>query len=289
MRSKIFWIILSLTGTMLAGAGPAEDADLLSHTLKAATAEDAFAELQADNREQPTTPAAWQVTAPTLQERQKYFQPYIASLADKATNFYTRFPGSAHAIDARGIEFQLVSILYQIDPAGSRPRLEAVAKSLANNPSAPDMLKSAAGDQLKQLEMTGKPIALQFTAVDGRPVDLAALKGKVVLIDFWATWCPPCRGEVPNVKKTYDQFHGKGFEIIGISLDKEKDKLTQFTADNQMSWPQYFDGLYWQNKYARQFGIDSIPAMWLIDKKGNLRTMNGREDLSGQVEKLLAE
>jgi peroxiredoxin len=130
---------------------------------------------------------------------------------------------------------------------------------------------------------------IQFTAVDGRSVDLAKLKGKVVLIDFWATWCGPCVGEVPNVKKTYDQFHSKGFEIVGISLDKDKDKLTDFTASHKMEWPQFFDGMFWQNKYARQFAIESIPAMWLIDKKGNLRDMDAREDLNGGVQKLLAE
>ena len=96
-------------------------------------------------------------------------------------------------------------------------------------------------------------------------------------------------GEVPDVKKTYDQFHANGFEIVGISLDKDKDKLTQFVANHKMEWPQFFDGLYWQNKYARQFGIESIPAMWLIDKKGALRVVDARADLSGAVQRLLAE
>jgi thiol-disulfide isomerase/thioredoxin len=128
---------------------------------------------------------------------------------------------------------------------------------------------------------------LKFTAVDGTPVDLAALKGKVVLIDFWATWCPPCRGEVPNVVAAYQKYHDQGFDIIGISLDQDKDALLAFTKENGMTWPQFFDGGGWQNAISSRCGVDSIPAMWLIDKKGNLVTKDGREDLAGQVEKLL--
>ena len=120
-------------------------------------------------------------------------------------------------------------------------------------------------------------------------MDVAKLKGKVVLIDFWATWCRPCVAEVPNVKDTYDKYHAQGFEVVGISLDQEKDKLTRFVGEHKMEWPQFFDGLEFQNKFARQFGIDSIPAMMLVDKKGVLRDINAREDLGGKVTRLLAE
>jgi thiol-disulfide isomerase/thioredoxin len=155
--------------------------------------------------------------------------------------------------------------------------------------AASDQVKASATNQLKKLDAVGKPVALQFTAVDGREVDLAKMKGKVVLLDFWATWCGPCVGEVPHVVAAYDRLHPKGLEIVGISLDREKDSLTKFVAERKMEWPQFFDGQFWQNKYARQFGIEIIPAMWLIDKQGNLRDLNARSDLSGKVEKLLAE
>src|SRR5271170_2946664 len=113
-----------------------------------------------------------------------------------------------------------------------------------------------------------QPLDLKFTAVDGSQVDLANLRGKVVLIDFWATWCPPCRGEVPNVVAAYQKYHDQGFEVIGISLDQDKDALLSFTKQNGMVWPQYFDGKGWDNTVSKSFGIDSIPAMWLVDKKG---------------------
>lgn len=132
-----------------------------------------------------------------------------------------------------------------------------------------------------------QPIDLKVKAVDGSDIDLSKLRGKVVLIDFWATWCPPCRGEVPNVVAAYKKYHDQGFEIVGVSLDQDKDALLAFTKEHGMVWPQYFDGQGWDNTVSQRFGINSIPAMWLLDKNGKVVTTNAREDLAGQVEKLL--
>jgi thiol-disulfide isomerase/thioredoxin len=132
-----------------------------------------------------------------------------------------------------------------------------------------------------------KPLDLKFTSVSGKAVDISTLRGKVVLVDFWATWCPPCRGEVPNVVATYKKYHDKGFEIIGISLDQDKNALLAFTKEHDMTWPQYFDGQGWDNKISGGFGITAIPAMWLVGKDGKLITTDAREDLAGNVEKAL--
>lgn len=108
------------------------------------------------------------------------------------------------------------------------------------------------------------------TDVNGKPLSIANYKGKVVLIDFWATWCPPCRGEIPNVVATYQKYHDKGFEIIGVSLDQDKSKLLAFTKDQNMTWQQFFDGKVWSNKLAVKDGVESIPATFLLDGDGKI-------------------
>lgn len=147
--------------------------------------------------------------------------------------------------------------------------------------------------QLKTMEtekaIKEKPLELSFTSTDGKEIDLSKMRGKVVLVDFWATWCGPCVAELPNVIASYKKLHDKGFEIVGISFDQDKDKLMAMTKDKGMTWPQYFDGEGWKNKFGQQFGISSIPTMWLVDKKGMVVDTRGREDLEKKVEKLLAE
>lgn len=304
-------------------AAKAAPADLLVPSLKATTADGAWTELHAATHTEPPKPAGWTATPPSKEEEIKYYLPYVHAMTGKFKDFYTRFPTNTNALGARLMEFQMLMMPLDWGITNEAVRFQKAGDELLSNPGltteqhyqvlwilgnkladnaeipylrqivsgdAPDEMKHAAHARLNTLDPpVGKPVNVQFTAVDGRKVSLAALKGKVVLLDFWATWCPPCVREVPNVKAAYDELHPKGFEIVGISLDEDKDKLLSFTSDHQMAWPQYFDGLHWQNKYAQEFGIESVPSMWLIDKKGILRDMDAREDLSGEVKKLLAE
>ena len=153
--------------------------------------------------------------------------------------------------------------------------------------SGPDQIAQRAKAQLKNIEALGKPVEIAFTAIDGRKIDATKMKGKVVLVDFWATWCGPCIAELPDLKKTYAKYNNKGLEIIGISLDHSKDKLTKFIAKEEIPWPQQFDGLGWENEFAVKYGIRGIPTMWLIDKQGNLVDKNARATLDSKIEKLL--
>jgi thiol-disulfide isomerase/thioredoxin len=178
--------------------------------------------------------------------------------------------------------------------AGELPEAErdTLLKELAG-PGVPTNVVAAAQEETQRLAklaaLKTKPLELAFTAVDGRAVNLADLRGKVVLVDFWATWCGPCVKELPNVLAAFEKLHPQGFEIVGISFDQDQEALTSFVKKENMPWPQFFDGKGWENQFGRQFGITSIPAMWLVDRQGLVRDFNARADLVGKVEKLLAE
>ena len=95
--------------------------------------------------------------------------------------------------------------------------------------------------------------------------------------------------EVPNVVSAYKKYHDKGFEIVGISLDKSKDAMIKVTHEKEMTWPQYFDGNGWANKISTQFAIHSIPSMWLVNKRGLVVSRDACQNLDADIAKLLAE
>lgn len=113
-------------------------------------------------------------------------------------------------------------------------------------------------------------------APDGKTISLSSLRGKVVLIDFWASWCKPCRMENPNVKRVYDQYKGKGFEIIGVSLDRDKGAWTGAIAQDGLPWIHVSDLGFWNNAAAQQYGVSSIPYTVLVGKDGKVLGKNLR-------------
>jgi thiol-disulfide isomerase/thioredoxin len=143
---------------------------------------------------------------------------------------------------------------------------------------------------IHRLDLEGQSVELQFTDIDGQKVDLAAMKGKVVLIDFWATWCPPCRASLPSVKATLENYRARGLRVVSISWDNDQPTLEKFVTANGISWPQHFEGA--RRKFGEEFGIGGIPYMLLIDKQGRLRSSSAYFDdpkFVDQIPKLLAE
>src|ERR1041385_7203338 len=132
--------------------------------------------------------------------------------------------------------------------------------------------------------------------VDGKSVNFPTdYKGRVVLLDFWATWCPPCRAELPNVVSAYQQYHSKGFDVLSVSLDQPRQgpNLLKFVQENNMTWPQIYDGKYWKADLALLYGIRSIPRPILVDGDRGLILAEGPaargQKLNAAIEKALAD
>ena len=137
------------------------------------------------------------------------------------------------------------------------------------------------------LALLGKPVPdFSATDLDGNPISLQDYRGNIVLLDFWAVWCGPCIAEMPNVKKVYDTYKTQGFDIIGVSLDTDETRLRDYLKENEIPWRQVFSGQGWQSPVARQYGINAIPAPWLIDRDGTLITHQAR---GRNLEQLVAE
>jgi len=141
---------------------------------------------------------------------------------------------------------------------------------------------------LKSVQI-GQP-AIEFALNDttGKPVSLSSLKGKILLVDFWASWCGPCRAENPNVVKAYQAFHAKGFDVLGVSFDRDKAKWEKAIKDDNLTWNHVSDLKYWGNAAGKLYGINSIPSNILLDKDQKIigRNLKG-EDLIKKLTELL--
>jgi thiol-disulfide isomerase/thioredoxin len=185
-----------------------------------------------------------------------------------------------------GLAMQLAGAMEQI-PGGSDVAVGAMKTfgaifETSGNERIRGLAKSFEG-KLRFMSLPGKPMEITGTLLDGSKFDPASLAGKVVLVDFWATWCGPCVAEIPNMLTEYEKYHAKGFEIVGISLDQDREALETFIAERKIPWPvlheQEAEG---SHPLAEFYGINGIPQFVLIGRDGNVITLDVRGEKLGE-------
>ena len=191
-----------------------------------------------------------------------------------------------YASDSQAVFNALNSLVELLTGAGNlegaRGTLDRIAEVIKSQPWAGQYLDV----KRKELDLIGtEPKPIDVKDLDRKPLRLADLKGKVVLLDFWATWCGPCRVELPNVLSVYREFHDRGFEILGVSLDEDEKTLKDFLKEQGMTWPQFFDG---KKEVSTLYEVRAIPATFLLNKEGKIHRVGLRGEAVGRaVEKLL--
>jgi peroxiredoxin len=179
-----------------------------------------------------------------------------------------------------------------LPPAEMDSALKNLKSRFPGNSFIAEMEKASQQQQPEQPSgdsWIGKTVPeLVMQDVNGKDVSISSFRGKYVLIDFWASWCGPCRMENPNVVKAFNEFKGKNFTILGVSLDKDKDSWKKAIAQDHLAWPQMSDLKYWNSQAVETFGFQGIPFNVLVDPSGKVIAQELRgEDLDSKLKQVL--
>ena len=193
----------------------------------------------------------------------------------------------AYPQDARGGHLLLMVARGRLKTAEEKKAI--LGRIIADYPGS-QPARMAEGS-IRRIDSLGQPFALTFSdAIHGNTVTMKALQGKVVVIDFWATWCGPCIAEMPKMKELYAKYKDQGVEFIGVSLDLPGEglaKLKKYVEANEMHWPQYYQGKGWDSEFSQSWGINSIPALFIVDADGNLHSTEARAKLESLIPELI--
>lgn len=230
----------------------------------------------------------YQQVAPTgdaakMEEIQKTYEGLQGEIKTAVANFVKENPASYVSA------FQLAQVFAYADevkPAELEPLyngLDAKIKASHFGKAVKDAL-----DKAKTTAIGGFAPDFTLNDVNGKPVSLASFKGKYTLVDFWASWCGPCRVENPTVVKAYDTYKSKGFEILGVSLDDKKENWEKAIAQDKLAWTQVSDLKGWRSDVAALYGVKAIPMNYLLDKDGKIiaKSLRG-EDLIKKLGEVL--
>lgn len=191
-------------------------------------------------------------------------------------------------IESMGNSFASLAAIGLLNPQNDFPFIDALVTTLNDNyPGSPAILQMKQQlDELRALAVGQEAPDIVLPDPSGKSTKLSDLRGKYVLIDFWAAWCKPCRQENPNVVRLYTQYNSKGFEVFGVSLDRSREDWIKAIADDRLNWTQVSDLLYFNSAAAELYQIQAIPATYLIDPDGKIIA----KDLRGpSLEAKLAE
>ena len=211
---------------------------------------------------------------------------------DLLNTFITRFPKHARTSEAKVLLARVKA--ESGDFAAARQILADHLKEYPDNPrkaAVQTMLASVQAklDKLKAIGTEAK--AFKTTDLAGKAVELKDYRDKIVLVDFFASWCEPCRAEMPNLIKLYDKYHDRGFEVLGISLDKKLNDAQEYVKDQGIKWTVTFEEPgEWLNPVVKLYGVDAIPATYLIGKDGKIIAIDVRgEELAAELAKLFPD